>query len=283
MIRLSVTTADGVPLALYRLRADRATRPPVLLVHGAFTSHRVWLRAGGEAGLAHYLDGRGFDVWLADLRHHGESGREPAPRTWRLEDLIRHDAPALVGRLRAETGRPPVWVGHSVGGVVGLCWQARGEPPPTLGALVNFGTPGPTRFGRLTRALAAATAALSQTLGRYPARLLRLGSEDECGVVFADWMRWNARRRWEGRDGFDYLAALAQVRTPYLAVAGDADRFLAPARCCAELVERVTAPRKGLIVCGPRLGHAGLVLSPRARASCWPRVADWIEETLDGP
>ena len=122
-----IVTADGVHLALHRLR-ESTGRPAVLCVHGAFCSHTAWLRVrgGGGGGLADLLDARGYDVWLADLRHHGASEREPKPRTWRFEDCILGDAPALVAHVAAETnGAPLAWIGHSFGSVIGLCWLAR--------------------------------------------------------------------------------------------------------------------------------------------------------------
>lgn len=273
-------TRDGVRLALHRLRADRDGQPAALLVHGAFTSHRLWIRGPG-GGFAAFLAERGFDVWMADLRHHGASDREPGKRVWRFEHLILEDAPALVARVRDEVRGPVAWIGHSIGGVVGLCWLARAAPPGALDALVTVGTPGPGRHGLGTRAAVAATAGFCRVMGRLPARALRLGPEDECGHVFGDWMWWNAARRWVGRDGFDYLAGLARVQTPYLGVAGDADRVWAPRDCCEELVERAGSGRKELAVCGPRLGHAGMLLSRRAPVACWPRVAGWLEETLE--
>src|SRR3989449_2191832 len=84
-----VTTPDGVDLALHRLRAYRDGRPAVLLVHGAFTNHHFWL----HAGMAHFLGAAGFDIWLADLRHHGESAREPRRGAWTFEDWVLHDTP----------------------------------------------------------------------------------------------------------------------------------------------------------------------------------------------
>ena len=117
-----LTTPDGVEIALHRLRAYRDGRPAVLLVHGAFTNHRFWL----HAGMAHFLGAAGLDVWLADLRHHGESAREPRRGAWTFEDWVLHDTPTLVARVREETdGAPLAWLGHSAGGAAGLCWLAR--------------------------------------------------------------------------------------------------------------------------------------------------------------
>jgi oxygen-independent coproporphyrinogen-3 oxidase len=106
-----------------------------------------------------------------------------------------------------------------------------------------------------------------------------MGPEDEAALVLGDWMDWNARGSWRGGDGFDYLAALSTVRTPLLSVAGDRDRLFAPAEACAEVVERLGTPsdRKELAVVGPGLDHRGMLVSPRAREECWPRVAVWLE------
>jgi oxygen-independent coproporphyrinogen-3 oxidase len=270
---------DGVELALHRLRAYRDGRPAVLLVHGAFTNHRAWLH-GPAGGLAHFLGAQGFDVWLADLRHHGDSAREPRPLAWTFEDWALRDAPAFVARVREETdGAPLTWLGHSAGGAAGLCWLTRVAAAAPLAAIVTLGTPGPRRLGPVRWSLAAATIGLSRTLGRFPARALGFGSEDEAAGILAQWMRWNVRGRWVGTDGFDYFAALAAVRTPYLAVAGGADRVFAPAAACRQVVERVGSERKSLAV-EPGLSHTGLVLAPRARDACWPAVAAWLKETL---
>lgn len=280
-----ISTPDGVTLALHRLRAFRDGRAAVLLVHGAFANHRLWLHSedgtsGGGGGLAHFLGAAGLDVWLADLRHHGESAREPRAGAWTFEDWILNDAPTLVARVREETdGAPLAWIGHSAGGAAGLCWLARVAAAAPLGAVVTLGTPGPRRVGAVRRALAASTIGLSRALGRFPARALRFGSEDEASGIIAEWMEWNVRGAWRGTDGFDYFGGLASVTTPYLGVAGGADRIFAPPEACRQVVERVGSARKQLAV-EPGLSHRGLVLSGRARSLCWPNVVVWLKETL---
>ena len=280
-----ITAPDGVELALHRLRAYRDGRPAILLVHGAFTNHRCWLHspdgAGpGAGGLAHFLGAAGFDVWLADLRHHGESAREPRRGAWTFEDWVLRDAPAFVARVREETdGAPLAWLGHSAGGAAGLCWLARVAAAAPLRAVVTLGTPGPRRLGPVRRALAATTIAVSRALGRFPARALGFGSEDEAAEIIAEWMEWNVRGAWLGTDGFDYFAGLAAVSVPYLGVAGSADWIFAPASACRQVVDRIGAARKRLAV-ESGLSHGGLVLNPRARESCWPNIVAWLKETL---
>ncbi|HMG18272.1 MAG TPA: alpha/beta fold hydrolase [Gemmatimonadales bacterium] len=278
-----ITTPDGVELALHRLRAFRDGRPAVLLVHGAFTNHRCWLYSSDGAaagGMAHFLGAAGLDVWLADLRHHGESAREPRRGAWTFEDWVLHDTPTLVARVREETdGAPLAWIGHSAGGAAGLCWLARVAAAAPIRAVVTLGTPGPRRLGPVRRTLAATTIALSRAMGRFPARALRFGNEDEAAEIIAEWMEWNVRGAWLGTDGFDYFAGLAALSTPYLGVAGGSDRIFAPPAACRHVVERVGAARKAFTI-APGLSHRGLVLSERARASCWPNIVAWLKETL---
>jgi oxygen-independent coproporphyrinogen-3 oxidase len=272
----AVVTDDGVELALFRMRAHRDGRPALLLVHGAFVGHRIWLRRGCAA----YFEDCGLDVWLADLRHHGASAREPSPRTWRYEDWILSDAPALVRRVRQETVDAPVaWLGHSSGGAVGLCAAARGPADARCDAIVTFGTPGPRRMSPLRWAGAAAMIGLARAVGRFPARALGVGSEDEAADILADWLAWNVRGRWLGRDGYDYWTALRAVAQPYLAVAGASDRLFAPPAACRQVVQQIGSSRRELSV-HPRLTHRGLALSARARDTAWRATATWLLETL---
>jgi len=278
MMTIGVRTGDGVDLVLYRMDPVARTATPaasVLLVHGAFSSHTVWLRGGTDnTGLARYLSASGCDVWLADWRTHGAAEREPRPHTWHFENTITHDAPALVDYVRTATGgAPPVWVGHSVGGAIGLAHLAR--DPEALAAVVTLGTPGPV-MGPLRRLLALGTIAMCRTLPRFPARALRMGSEDEAALVLAEWMAWNARGEWRGTDGFDYFAALRGSRTPVLAVAGEGDRLFAPAAACRTLAQRAGSTPAIFSVVGPGLGHSGLLLDARADQECWPLLSHWI-------
>lgn len=280
MSERTVTTDDGVELALHRLRAYRDSRPAALLVHGTFSNHGVWVREAHPGGFAHYLLGRGIDVWLADLRHHGGSARQPRRNAWRFEDWILHDAPALIDRVREETeGAPLTWIGHSAGGVVGLCWQVRRPDATPLAAIITFGTPGPSRVGVLRRALAGVAAATSRALGVFPAPALGLGPENEAGRILADWMGWNVAGRWIGQDGFDYFAGLSSLASPLLSVVGGADWLFAPPSACADVVERAGSRRKSLVV-HEGLSHRGLLRDPRARERCWPDTAAWLQELV---
>lgn len=271
-----VRTDDGVSLGLHHYDPP-SVGPSVLLLHGAFSGHTIWLRGPGFARL---LAGAGFDVWLADLRHHGTADREPTPRTWWFEDWIERDVPAICARVRDSIGRRPLGViGHSAGGVAGLGALARALDLSPVDALVALGTPGPARMGATRYVGAWGFRALALTLGRFPARALRFGGEDEAALMFGQWMAWNIHGRWLSRAGFDYLESLQRVRTPYLAVAGGRDWLFSPPSACRQIVERIGSERKDFHI-APSLDHPGLVLDTRASEEVLPRVTSWLRSIL---
>jgi hypothetical protein len=124
----------------------------------------------------------------------------------------------------------------------------------------------------------------SRLLGRFPARLLRLGPEDELPGVMAQWMAWNLEGRWIGDEGTDYVERLAGLDLPILGMSGAGDTVFAPPDACRALVEMVGGDDRTYRLAGRETGfdedfdHAGLVVSRAARAQVWPRVMDWLGE-----
>jgi pimeloyl-ACP methyl ester carboxylesterase len=93
--------------SIHYLRWGDGTKPGLVLVHGG-AAHAEWWSFLAPLLTYHY------DVVALDLSGHGESGRrEQYPRTqWAAEILaVARDA-KFIG--------PPVLVGHSMGGIVGI-------------------------------------------------------------------------------------------------------------------------------------------------------------------
>ena len=283
---LKVMADDGVELALWRRLPDEPAprrAMPVLLVHGTFSNRNFFLGTG-ERGLAHYLASRGFDAWVAELRGHGRSGAAGKQSAWRFEDWILRDAPALLRGVRDATGSERVaWIGHSAGGVIAVAYAGLGaELSPVVGGLVMAAAPAPTRPGAWHVPLAAAGAGITRLLGRFPARALRIGPEDEQPGIMQQWMGWNVRGRWIGDSGTDYLANARRIGVPALALAGSRD-LIAPAGTCRALLETLGSSDRTFLTCGRATGfsenfsHNRLLVSTPAREQVWPRIASWLE------
>ena len=282
---VTATADDGVALALYRARPAAArAAPPLLLVHGTF-SNRFFFLGERERGLARFLADRGFDAWVAELRGHGRSGAAGRRSAWHFEDWIRRDAPALVARVREETGQDSlVWLGHSAGGVIGIAFAGLGHAQSAaVSGLILAGSPAPTGLGILQYPIAAGALGLTRLFGRFPARAIGIGPEDEHAGIMEQWMRWNLSSRWLGDDGTDYFANCARVTCPVLALAGAGDRLWARAARCAALVDATASTDRSVVTCGKAQGfaedfdHNRLLVSSPARRGVWPLIAEWLE------
>lgn len=107
---------DGLSLAIEtRGPADGA---PVLFAHGFGQSRHAWTRA------AETLAARGRRTITFDARGHGDSGRLTGGG-YRLEQF-ENDLLAVARRL----GQPPVLVGASMGGLLGLVAAGETRPDP---------------------------------------------------------------------------------------------------------------------------------------------------------
>lgn len=103
---------------LSALPATPSTLPPLLFVHGAFCAAWVW-----EEHFLQWFADCGHPAYAVSLRGHGGSaGRERLSETSFAEYV--EDLDLTVKAITAETGRAPVVVGHSMGGMIVQHWIA---------------------------------------------------------------------------------------------------------------------------------------------------------------
>jgi pimeloyl-ACP methyl ester carboxylesterase len=136
-------TADGWSLHVVRYRPPAgapAGHGPALFVHG-MGANRFNFDLNESHSLAQAVSRAGFDAWLVELRGRGRSQPPPGVRAnWCFDDFLQRDLPTVMELLAQETGQPVHWVGHSMGGMLGLAWAVRhGEEQ--LRSLSLFGTP----------------------------------------------------------------------------------------------------------------------------------------------
>lgn len=183
-------TDDGWALDV---RHYPAAGPPVLLVHGMGANHYNW-DYREEVSLAHYLQERGWDVWVPELR--GDPGSVPpdpkAARRFSFDDHAERDMPAIIDAVLAATGEQELaWVGHSMGGM--LLYTTLATRPEVVEAGVAVCSPAEMRrlvgvhkrlrgMGWATKGQgrypAASLARLTSPLGRLNPLYRRLGNRE---------------------------------------------------------------------------------------------------------
>jgi predicted alpha/beta hydrolase len=291
---LEIRTRDG-----WALRADvhepREGLVGVAVLAHAMMARRTEFERPKGAGVAAMLVDRGWRVVNFDFRGHGDSGpsaREGA--AFRYDDFVAHDVPAAYefARSRLRKKRPVVLVGHSLGGHVGLAAQGCGlvafDAIACIGANVwlrDFEASLPRWL--VKRAALAAVAAVCRRVGRFPARMLRLGSDDESRPYVEDQERFARTGRWASADGArDYLAALSHVRVPVLQVVSDGDRLECVPESGARFVARCGGGHEVVRLArgddgGPAPDHMGMVTGGRVR-SAWADVEAWMRRAQPG-
>jgi predicted alpha/beta hydrolase len=292
---IDIRTADG-----WSLRADvLGPHPPEAGGRGvAVMAHAIMARRSEfdrprDAGAARFLATHGWQVVVFDFRGHGDSRAAPRAGIHTGYDrLVEQDLPAACAFARSRAGRRPVVVvGHSLGGHVALA--AQGSRRIDVDAIALLGAcvwlrhlePSLSRWW-LKRATIAAIGALSRRAGRFPARALRLGSDDESRECIEDIVRFVRSGAWTSADGkIDYWSSLASVRVPVLQVVSEGDRFECPPESGIRFVAGVGGRRDIVRVAqaddgGPAPNHMGLVISGRI-PSIWERIEQWMREVTD--
>lgn len=314
---LRVPTADGWSLSLwFRAPSQQRFAQPVVLCHGLGNNH-AFFEFRGRSHLARVLADAGFQVFTMDCRG---AGRTLAPEFAEVcvDDHVDFDVPAVLEAVREVTGQSQVlWVGHSLGGVIGVLASAR-KAKGRLAALVTIGSPLFFRESALfSRALMLAQALAPA--GRFPARVLSTLFAPFAGFVpapdvarvsarvsnidgveqryllanaFADLWRGVLSQldRWivTGRltssvTGEDLRTpALAITDVPTLVVGGSVD-YLAPLDVTRQFFTELQARDKELVLVGAAFGHevdyghGDLVVGRDADRDVYPPIVRFLE------
>jgi pimeloyl-ACP methyl ester carboxylesterase len=121
------TTSDGLQLVYEQSPGEG--RPTLLFAHGFGQTRNAW--TGSAAALA----AEGYCCVTFDARGHGESDRV-ADGDYHM-DQFAEDLRGLAGHIGAEQGGPPILVGASMGGLLGLVVAGEAEvSSPPFSALI---------------------------------------------------------------------------------------------------------------------------------------------------
>src|SRR4051812_27797640 len=128
----SLISIDGITLATQRWAGERS--PSLVFAHGFGQTRHAW------NGAARTLAEQGFDATTFDARGHGESERVPRGE-YHMEQFVA-DLLAVSAEAVSPDGRPPVLVGASMGGLLGLMAAGEADPSrPPFSALILVDIP----------------------------------------------------------------------------------------------------------------------------------------------
>lgn len=267
-----------------RRSASPAPLPPLILAHGVFVNRNIWLSARGK-GMGAWLARLGHDVWILETREHGRArvhGFRHSQASF--DDLVKVDVPVAIEAVRERSGaRKVFWIGHSHGGI--LIFAALGRYPQLNDSLAGFITLGAQTTEQnktwRQRGRLVSIPLIVSMMGYFPSRQMRLGPEDEFGVVMSEWFRWNWKRQWVNR-GFDYQGALTNISAPLLCLAGSGDDMANPAGCRSLFADAGSEDKTFRLLSRQNSNrtdydHTSLIIGPDAENEVWPMLVSWME------
>lgn len=284
-------------LHLKRFCGDPAG-PVIFCLHGSYDSGRTFYNKEGSRGLAPFLAAQGFDVYIADLRGHGESTPAVSAQSrFGQSEIIQEDLPAFekkINELRPHA--PRFWLAHSWGGVLLLSYLARHpEAAENLRGLVFMGVKRrivlAPRWQRLKLFLLWYQLAplLIRFYGYFPAPKLKLGSQNDSRKFSLQSMQWNrSRSLWrDSDDAFDYAGQIKKVRLPpILNVCGQNDLIAGHPKDCALFLQEVGAQKVDHLLLSKAQGfqhdynHVSMMIHRSGPQDHFPRLAAWMKAQL---
>ena len=255
-------------LQMLGMSARESTRPPILMVHGAYTHAASWMRT-----FMPWFAARGRDLHALSLRGHGGSDGRHLIDAWGLDDYR-----ADVERALAAIGRPAIVFGSSMGGLVVQRLLAAGARPHAA-VLLSSVPPGGlmASVSRMALRRPQALGNLVQVaIGARDGRgLLELLAHDplhaDDGAPLASLLgRESSRALWEMTWTPMGLAGGAPTEVPVLAIHGEQDLMI-PVAAVDEIGARWGA--QTLRVAG--VGHVPMI------ERRWRTVATAIARWLD--
>lgn len=115
-------------LAITRVRdASRASRAAVMMQHGLASNGGAFLVP--QQSFAEHLARMGYDCYVTELRGAGKS--EVPKEEAGFDAYVELDLPALIEAVLACSGRDKLsWIGHSMGGILGLAYALESSDAP---------------------------------------------------------------------------------------------------------------------------------------------------------
>ena len=259
---------------------------PVILIHGSFTNRGFWFSQKGK-GLARALLESGLDPWMLELRGHGDSPENIEYNQNSIDIYAGYDIPAVIDFIQEQTMQKPVWIGHSMGGVIVSTALAKGcITPDNSEAVVMLGSQ-VSRFPFLLRLPVFRLLARIILSLRKPLIKSKLGPEHEPLGIAKEFIRWAGLfHGWKSPKGQKYWHELKKIQIPVLAFGAKKDKG-DPVKYCNKLALSIDdnatcielSKQKGF-KCD--YNHTNMVISEDAKSEVWPKIINWINLTEKG-
>lgn len=253
---------------------------PIILVHGSFTNRGFWFSSKAK-GLAKSLLENGLDPWMLELRGHGDSPENSQYHSNNVETYAEYDLPAALAFIQEQTMQKPIWVGHSLGGIVIATAFAGGHiQVDSSSGVALFGSQ-VSRFPVLLRIPFFRLFARMFLVIKKPVIKSDLGPEHEPLGLAREFARWaGLLHGWKSKTGIKYWNGLKNIEIPLIAFGAKKDKG-DPIKSCKKLAFAFSksaefhelSKKSGYTT---DYNHVNMIISDSAEQEVWPKLLNWI-------
>ncbi len=273
-IRLQRSEGTSFALQVY---AAADTSAAAILIQPA-----MGVKAGYYTPLASALRDAGYNVAVAELRGHEETGGRLPGRDYDFSyhELLTEDWPQAIAAVKARFPGAPVYLfGHSLGGQVSMLHAGQHQDQLAGLILVAISSVHWKLWGVGFWFYSQAAVLTARLLGHFPGKTFRFAGREARGVI-ADWARQARTGDFIlGRDRINHKDALAGVTLPVLAISLQGD-FFAPKRATDDLIAKIPRAAVSRQHLDPRamgidgIDHFRWVRKPQV---VLPTLLDWLK------
>jgi len=277
-----LVAADGIELSLTHIKGNEG-KPPLVMLHGSYSTRHFWISPKG-IGLGAFLHQQGYDVWIPEFRGHGRSPKGANFKQYSAEQQMQFDLPAFGAFVYQQTSQAAIWLGHSFGGInlygsLSQAWLKK----QYVKALITLGSQVSEGDDYLKYPLMPfLSRQLLKVLGKFPAKRLGLGPENEAPGVILDVINWKKRGgSWQTSTGHCFWKGFSQITQPCLVISSKGDTT-DPADGCEYLYHQLPSKRKQFVLLSTEAGyakdydHVGMIIDKSAQQEVWPLIDRWI-------
>lgn len=234
--RATLARKEGTSFALALFPAADPAAPAILI------EPAMGVKAGYYTPLAEALCAAGYNVAIAELRGHEESGGRKPGRNYDFgyHEMLTEDWPLAVQAVKARFPHAPLYLlGHSLGGQISSIYAA--HHPDQLAGVILIACSSvhwklwPKAFLPYSQFMVL----MAKLLGYFPGEKFHFAGREARSVI-ADWGRQARTGRFIfGNPRIEHDTVLARLTLPVLAISFSTD-FFAPKRAMDGLLGKVS-------------------------------------------
>lgn len=267
---------------------------PILMIHGAIENGKIFY-SNSHKGFAPFLCSQGFDVFVADLRGHGNSTPkiDKNSKYGQFEHLT-EDVPAFIAKVFEISQKKKLnIIAHSWGGVLTNAFLIRNPKMiKKINKMAFFGSKRRIKgfnFEKVVKIyiMWGIVCGIYSKFYKYlPAVKLKIGSDNDTYRYYTECSKWVKNDQWiDEVDNFNYKKNLKNLKMPQTKhIAGKNDLALGHPNDVRRFMDEFHPENQEFVLLSKENGnlcdydHISMLTHPNCQKDHFIEIANWLKQ-----